>query len=330
MILGFYLGLISMAIWMLLDMFSRVAVTTWEFNGLVYSTLNLMIGGAGLVLLAGKAWSLKSTLKDPYTWSYSILRVIKTVLVINAMVYLTATASLFAMRVEILMTMAAAAFMLKRHIQLWEWPGLLVVLIGVTLLWKEQAVLVTNIAPPAILIALAAVCGTIMYLIAELHPVNNKSGGWRERAGFTGMMLLATAGCFFVLGLILALLNMFFGFTDNTNSVWAPLVPTLADYTTPWVWGAAAAVGIFLRAPSMYLYLNAARLLKAELIAVVSLIGSFALIGYESIFGWLGWVDASTLTFDTIIASIVMLFGALWLMVVRMNHKAHKTDEDDL
>ena len=142
-----------------------------------------------------------------------------------------------------------------------EWPGQGVILVGLALLaesleggWREPAI---------VLMILSELCVVASTLLGELHPLNHTDDP-RQRAGLTGIMLLASA--FFML---LAALGL------GLVVQWLPSVRAAVSANVTWLanpslaldarlWVAAVLVGVVLRGPTMFLFLKAVRRVGTE------------------------------------------------------------------
>jgi hypothetical protein len=104
--------------------------------------------------------------------------------------------------------------------------------------------------------------------------------------------------------------------------------PALHSFTNPATIGSALVIGLFLRAPSMYLYLYAARLMKSENLMMIATLAPFATLAAESIFVAGGWLEARTLDMGQVAAGVCMTLGALSMVLFRvMNQRKKLADE---
>ena len=240
--------------WSLLLVVSRVILLTLALNPWLFTFIQMMAGGAALLILAGAQAELRTSLRDPVLWLYGVLRVLTAAFFTAALLHTTAANAAFTSILSVPMSVGLLWLVLARVPRAWETPGHLFIIAGLVGLTTTLEGGVHN--PALLLMILSELCVVTSTLIAELHP-RNQTEDRRARAALTGAMLLISA---FVM--LIAAVGLSAAVQAMPNLGWVlPAGATVFSEPTlvldPVLWGAAIAVGILLRGPSMYLALAA-------------------------------------------------------------------------
>lgn len=311
---GLVLAFFAVILWGFLDASSRYAVVTLGADPWVFSCLNLMIGALILLAIAGPGQGGLETIRRAHTWVFGVFRVLMTLFLVFAFTAVSASEANFMLRINVLMGMLAAWLLFKRKPTLADVPGILMILGGFITIVVRQENAYLNWA--VVLVLLAALCDTVLTVIAETHPNSRKASGLHARCRYTGFVLLVTSLFFFAIAGVMSVAKG----TLAEVAVLAPLLnmaPSAADFMHPATWLAALVIGVLLRAPSMYMYLYAARLLKTENLMMAATLAPFATLAAESLFVFEGLVEASTLDGTDVLAGVAMTLGALSMVLVR-------------
>lgn len=312
---GLILAFSAVILWGFLDAASRFAVTEMAADPWMFSCINLLAGSVLMLAIAGRGHSRMSTLHHYHTWLFGFFRVLMTLFLVFAFTSISASEVNFMLRINVILGMVVAYMLFKRKTQLTDIPGAILLVAGFFTIALRQEDALLNIA--VVLVILAAVCDTILTVIAETHPVSNRATGIKARLRYTGFVLLVTSLFFIAIAFGLAQLK---GTAVATTGMFATVLasaPEVSSFSHPGTWLAGIAVGIFLRAPSMYLYLYAARLLKTENLMMAATLAPFATLGAEGLFYSLGLMQTPTLDKIDVIAGAMMTFGALSMVFLR-------------
>jgi len=216
--------------WAALIPVSRVVLLRLGLDPWAFSFVQLCAGGVVLLALAGRGRPDLSSFRRPVTWVLGVLRVLSAGFFTAVVAEVSVAEAGILGAVNVPMVALAVWLFFARVPGIWELPGHLVILAAIGPLIGE---LDGGFRHPAVLLMLAnEVCLVLATLLAERHPdnVSDRSGA---RLRFTGAVLLVTAGLFLGLRLLQGW---------SLESVWDWRVLALG-----------AAVGVFLRAPSMVL-----------------------------------------------------------------------------
>lgn len=322
---GLIMAFSAVILWGFLDAASRFAVTEMAADPWMFSCINLMAGAVLMLAIAGRGHSRMSTLHHAHTWFFGFLRVLMTLFLVFAFTSISASEVNFMLRINVIMGMLAAFLLFKRKAQKTDIPGGILLVIGFFTVALRQQDAFLNIA--VILVILAAVCDTILTLIAETHPVSNRATGIKARLRYTGFVLLVSSLFFIAIAFVLAKLKLNPAFAEMGGGVSMVLAsaPDLSNFGHPATWLTGIAVGIFLRAPSMYLYLYAARLLKTENLMMAATLAPFATLGAEGLLFSLGLMQTPTLDSLDVFAGFLMTFGALSMVFLRAGAAKRKS-----
>ena len=312
---GLVLAFSAVILWGILDAASRFAVTEMAADPWMFSCINLLAGSLLMLAIAGRGHSRMSTLYHAHTWFFGFFRVLMTLFLVFAFTSLSASEVNFMLRINVVLGMLAAYLLFQRKAQKTDIPGGILLLIGFFTIALRQQDAFLNIA--VVLVMLAAVCDTVLTVIAETHPVSNRATGIKARLRYTGFVLFVTSLFFIALDFILAKLKGSHIITNETLVTFLNSAPDISSFNHPGTWISGIVVGILLRAPSMYLYLYAARLLKTENLMMAATLAPFATLGAEGLFYSLGLMQIPTLDTLDIFAGAMMTFGALSMVFLR-------------
>ena len=323
---GLIFAVAAMMLWGLLDASNRYAVVALGADPWVFSCMNLITGALILLAIAGKGQGGLETLRHGHTWVFGFFRVLMTLFLVFAFTAVSASEANFMLRINVVMALFAAWVVLGRKPTWTDMPGLLVLIGGYSVMVARQQDGLLNWA--VILVILAAVCDTIMTMIAEVHPASKKASGLKARCRYTGVVLLVTSVFFCMIAYGIAELKVHI--TDPTllDSAFGKVLskaPSLSSFTHPGTLISAVVIGLVLRAPSMYLYLYAARLMKSENLIMIATLSPFATLAAESIFVSSGWLQAATLDTIDVLAGVCMTCGAVSMILLRIIRKRRKT-----
>ncbi|MBI1363881.1 MAG: EamA family transporter [Proteobacteria bacterium] len=316
---GLLMAFTAVMFWGLLDASSRYAVVAMNADPMVFSCLNLMFGAIVLLAIAGPGVGGLETMRRGHTWMFGFFRVLMTLFLVFAFTALSASEVNFMLRVNVLLGLVAAWLLFDRKPAVTDIPGIALLTGGFITLVARQDDGFLNWAVG--LVVLAAVCDTILTVIAERHPVSKKATGLKARCRYTGFVLFVTSLFFMLVAFLIAMAKIWLG--DDIGHL--PMAvqevlmraPTLGHFTHHGTLISAFVIGVVLRAPSMYLYLYAARLLKSENLMMAATLAPFATLSAESFFVAMGWLEAATLDMWDVFSGICMTTGALSMVVLR-------------
>lgn len=324
---GLILAFSAVILWGLLDAASRYAVVVVGADPWIFSCVNLITGALIMLAVAGKGHGKIHTLYHAHTWVFGFFRVLMTLFLVFAFTSISASEANFMLRINVIMGMAAGYFIFKRKPQTSDIPGLALLLGGYIMLVARQDDALLNIA--VLLVIAAAICDTVLTIIAESHPVSNRASGIHARLRYTGFVLLVTSLFFVAMALFLAYLKtwpILQGIEGSVGMV-VSKAPSLEGFIHPGTWIAGGIIGVLLRAPSMYLYLYAARLLKTENLMMAATLAPFATLGAEGLFVAMGLMDTPTLDTLDVVSGFAMTTGALLMVFLRANNARKVTTQ---
>ena len=312
---GLIMAFTAVTLWGFLDATSRFSVTSMAVDPWLFSCINLFAGAILMLLIAGRGHSRMGTLQYAHTWFFGFFRVLMTLFLVFAFTMISASEVNFMLRINVLLGMLAAYLLFGRRGQKTDIPGGVLLVVGFLIIALRQQDAFFNVA--VVLVILAAVCDTIMTVIAETHPVSNRATGIKARLRYTGFVLLVSSLFFMVIAFLLTQLRNAHLFEDDIIVAFLNNAPEMASFSHPSTWLAGILVGVFLRAPSMYLYLYAARLLKTENLMMAATIAPFATLGAEGLLFAFGLMPTPTLDKLDVFAGAMMTFGALSMVFLR-------------
>ncbi|MEM7506192.1 MAG: hypothetical protein AAF415_05565 [Pseudomonadota bacterium] len=274
--------------WAALSVTSRVLLLNFDLDPWTFSFLQLVAGGIALLAIGYRGARAKRSFTRASNWALGALRVL------SASLYTAVLASISVLEAGTigainLPVIALLVFILSRT------PPRGLALVGHAIIVVAVASMTARLEGDVrtavlSLMGLNALCLAAMNLIAERHP-ENKSATLSGRAWFSGVVLAITAAVFLAARIIQG--------SDILGAFSWPLVLS------------SIAVGILLRAPSMFLTFWA--------ISVAGAQGYTAAIAFLPLFGMvleqsavtLGLLETSRFQFEFLYIALLALAGTL-------------------
>ncbi|MEM7667616.1 MAG: EamA family transporter [Pseudomonadota bacterium] len=285
--------------WALLSVVSRVLLVNLDLDPWMFSFLQLVAGGLALLFIGYRGAGSSSSFLRPSTWMLGALRVL------SAALYTAVLASISVMEAGIigsinLPVIAILAWGLSRKPPVGlAWIGHAVVLAAVALMTFR---LEADLRPVILgLMGLNAVCLAAMNLIAEHHP-ENTSATLSGRAWFSGVVLAITAAAFLGLRLLQG--------GEIVNALSTSLIVS------------SIAVGVLLRAPSMFLAFWAVNIAGAQsYTAAIALLPLFGMM-FEQTGVYLGVLETTRFQFENLYIAVFTLAGTLLVWASKQSFRS--------
>lgn len=275
-------------LWAFLSVTSRIVLLKYDLDAWAFSFLQLVAGGLLLLLIGAKQGGAVHSFTRVSTWVLGALRVVSAALYTAVLAWISVLEAgiIGAMNLPII---AAIVWVLSKQRpprQAWLGHGVLLLAVVVMSCRVESDLR----GPVLLLMVLNAFCLAAMNLIAEKHP-ENRAGSLAARAWFTGVVLVVTAGLFAAARLMQG--EGFSGLLDP-KLLWASL-----------------AVGVLLRAPSMFLTFSAIRMAGAQgYTAAIAFLPLFGMVLEQASFK-LGLLGVSRFQVANVYIALVALAGTL-------------------
>ncbi|WP_297540217.1 hypothetical protein [Roseovarius sp.] len=291
---GWVVSLGAVLSWALLSAISRVILIRFKIDPWGFSFIQLTTGGLVLLLISGRLSLARASFRKPTTWIIGLFRVL------SASAYTALLAMLSVLEAGIMGAISLTAVTLAAWVVFARPPGrgeiighLIVLGCAGTLLQSLDG----GLRDLALILVLAnTICVTAMTILAERHP-DNHSVDASVRLGFTGAVLLVTAGMFLVVRL-----------------AQAGLSPQIWDWQML-VFGAL--VGVFLRAPSMVLAFASIRLVGSQNYSAATAFLPLFGMALEHVFYVWGWIGISRFQFDTLYLGFGTAAGTIAVLGAR-------------
>ena len=304
----------SLLSWAVLLVASRVTLLAFQLDPWLFTFIQMMAGGAFLVAIGARGSGLTKALRDPYTWVYGALRVATAGFFTAALVHTSVANAAFLGIVSMPISIVVVWVVLSRKPSRRELPGHAVIILGLALLaqnleggWRNPAI---------ILMILSELCVVTSTLIGELHPLNQTDDP-RQRAGLTGIMLLASAFFMLLAALCLSIVAQWLpAVRDSVSGSLAWIGnPALVVDTRLWAW--AALVGVLLRGPSLFLSLKAIHQVRTENYIAAMAALPFLSLALEAVAVALGLLEPTTAAVPATLYGAMMMLGSLGVLRAR-------------
>ncbi|WP_369954834.1 hypothetical protein [Sedimentitalea sp. XS_ASV28] len=286
--------------WAVLSVASRIVLVNFGLDPWMFSFLQLVAGGITLLAIGYRGARARRSFTRVSTWALGALRVL------SASLYTAVLASISVLEAGTIgaINLPVVSLLVLLWSRIWPrpmaWPGHILILVAVA--WMAMRLQSDTRTVVMGLMGLNALCLAGMNLIAEHHP-ENKSATPAGRAWFSGVVLAITAAVFLIMRVL-----------QGADIVGAFSLPLILS---------SIAVGVFLRAPSMFLTFWA--------ISVAGAQGYTAAIAFLPLFGMaleqgavaVGLLDTSRFQYEFLYIAILALIGTL--VVWTANRAAHQT-----
>lgn len=294
--------------WGVLLVTIRLLLVTFGFNAWGFTLIQLLVGGAAMIVLGGRgriAWRAFDSLS---IWVYGALRVVSSACSSAALLYVGVMQDtlLAAMNVPIagLIILLAARRVPPRQ----QLGAHALIVAGILVM---ALALPGGVANPAVLLeAISETAVVISTLLIERHPLNRQDD-IGARCRFTGAVLMVTAAMFVLVWLLNGALGLHWG---SNALAFGDLTALLAD---PRLLLAGALVGALLRGPTMYLALYAIRLAGTQTylaaLALLPVVG----VALEAGCAALGWLPWPHLGLAEALAAALVVGGSILLVRLR-------------
>ncbi|MEM7173476.1 MAG: DMT family transporter [Pseudomonadota bacterium] len=290
-----FVAISAVLLWSLLSVISRILLVNLGLDPWNFSFLQLVAGGGVLLLAGWRGGHALSSFTRPSTWVLGALRVL------SAALYTAVIASISVLEAGVIGAMnlpVVAVFvwgLTHRQPSGIAWAGHVIVILAVVLMAGRLEPGMRGLAVGLML--LNAICLAAMNLIAERHP-ENTGGTPAARIWFSGVVLAVTASLFLGARLI------------QGGHVTGMLDPALLL--------AGLGVGVFLRAPSMFLTFSAIKMAGAQsYTAAIALLPLFGMV-FEQTSVWFGFLDVSRFQFANVCIAILALGGSLMVWSAKL------------
>lgn len=278
--------------WAVLSVASRVLLVNLSLDPWMFSFLQLVAGGITLLAIGYRGAKAKRSFTRVSTWTLGALRVLSATLytAVLASISVLEAGTIGAINLPVV---AVVVFFLSRTSPRGlAWIGHMIILVAVALMaMRLQSDVRTLVLG---LMGLNALCLAAMNLIAEHHP-ENKSATLAGRAWFSGVVLAITAAVFMAVRVVQG-----------------------SDILGAFSWSlilASIAVGVLLRAPSMFLTFWAISVAGAQgYTAAIAFLPLFGMALEQTAFA-LGVLDTSRFQFEFLYIALLALAGTLLVWV---------------
>lgn len=313
---GFTLAFIAIILWAILTSTTRVLVTTYDVNPILFACFSIMGGALTLLAIPGKGRARSLTLTDYRTWGIGIFRFLDMMFFITALVWITATEAEFILGINVIISAILVWVFFNRQPKGLDWLGYGIIFLGSVFLMFSLPGGLSN--PAVICLLLGCTSGAIAYVFLEKHPISNQSLGLHARAQFTGVVLLIVGMAFTLFVFSLALLKPHMHIPEE-NGFWSVVrqIPDAADFNL-FAITSSLLLGAVLRGPVMYIVFLAVRLLKQDTYYLTARFIPFGVLGMESLYAGLGLLQFSTFTPQTLVVGICITLGAMIVLYNRM------------
>lgn len=283
--------------WAMLSAVSRILLLRLELDPWSFSFIQLFTGGGLLLVISGKA-SFKIALtsfRRPMTWILGILRVLSASIYTAVLVWVSVLEAGILGSISIPLVAIIVWMLFGKRTLRWDWLGHSIIVLAIILLVLN---LNAEIRLPILwLMLLNALCLVTMSILAERHP-GNASNQRGARMGFTGSVLLITAGLFLIVRVV----------QGGPN-------PEIWNW---WLLISGTSVGVLLRAPAMFLAFWSIRLIGAQnYMGAVAFLPITGMI-FEQLAYATGLIDVSRFHLETVFLGFGVIVGTFFVFAARL------------
>lgn len=317
---GYRLGIVLSVAYLVLTsfqvVFSRFAITEFSISPSVSIILALMIGSFVQLAYAGYGYGLffTKTLKDGYTWLYTIMQLVMNIAGIYVLVYITTTEAFLLQRLSIIVSLVLGFLFLSRQVKVTDFIGISLILFGIGLVLSgfDKVTAITVM----LLVTIAGFMSAGRALISEVHPIYSQARNNEERIRCTGVITLVSSFLFLVFIFTLSLLKSFAGADVDIQLInWAP---NLDEFLNRYNFYYGVIIGFFVIPLDTWLFFRKNNLLTSEISMMTTAFMPLVILCMEFTFSVFGLLDIRSITSIDLIAGAIIMLGAVYLMAVRL------------
>lgn len=319
---GLLLSVATTVVWAIDTVLTRLAVTEFNAEPVLFSCLSLLAGACVLLIIGGGPGKEGlSTVRSLHTWFYGFLYVLMGIFYTIALDYTTTTEMSLIDQISILMSLILVKVYFKRRWYFLDVLGNAVIILCIGyIVWNLEP----GIRLPAtVFVALAAFCLTLRAAVTEDHPNFNNADNFREKCRVTGSVVGVTSFVSIVVLFVFAWLKT--AVTDDQPALMLALkgMPSVVDFTDTNTLIGGIALGILTVSVSNYLLFSAVKAAKTEHFMMVMASLPFFTYAVEYVFGLFGWLDVSAVSIQDLMVGVVIMGAAVIMIFNRARHKDH-------
>lgn len=313
--MGLILSLAYLVLTSFQVVFSRFSIVEYSISPAVSIILALMVGSFVQLAYAGSGYGLFfiRTLKNGYTWLYTIMQLFMNIAGIYILVYITTTEAFLLQRLAIIVSLIMGFLFLNRSIKSRDFIGIGLILLGIGLVLSgfDKVTAITVF----LLVVIAGSMSAGRTLIAEIHPIYNQAKNNLERIRCTGVITLISSVLFLGFIFILSYIKSVAGADVEIQIIqWAP---NLDQFFNKHNFYYGIIIGFFVTPLDTWLFFRKSKLLTAEVSMMTTAFLPFIILLTEYIFSKLGLLDITGISKLDMVAGLIIVSGAIYLMVSR-------------
>lgn len=302
--------------------FSRFSIVEYSISPAVSIILALMVGAFVQLAYAGSGYGLffLRTLKNGYTWLYTIMQLFMNVAGIYILVYITTTEAFLLQRFAIIISLFLGFLFLNRTIKTRDFIGIGLIMLGIGLVLSgfDQVTGITVF----LLVTIAGFMSAGRSLIAEIHPIYNQANDNLERIRCTGVITLISSVLFLSFIFTLSLVKSYVGADSGIQLInWAP---SLDQFFNKYNFYYGIIIGFLVIPLDTWLFFRKAKLLTAEVSMMTTAFLPLVILLTEYTFSVFGLLDIKGISNLDLVSGLIIMSGALYLMISRMNNSSPK------
>lgn len=323
---GYFIAFVATLTAATMNLANRMAVSEYTTDPWGIAFLQMALGGLALFLAGGglrRTGRGLATLRHTHTWVIGFVRVVHVLLVVFSLQQLTATEVCFLVSMQLPMGVCMAWIFLNRKPKPSQIPGLLLVLGGLIYMIVHTPGGFANTG--VLLVVGISLLWAIEALIVETHPEIQEESTHRARFRATGIVMMITGLIFLCSAFIIGTLPFSEGLLGSRLQY---LVPDVSLLLRPETLIIGALIGIFARAPRIYLEFLSIKVMKSENYFMVTTLQPFAVLALEALFQSAGLIDMTGFETTDLIGGIIITVGAMLMLISRIRHEHKKMETD--
>lgn len=303
---GLYFSLATMCLWGINMVIARYTVANLHMNSYLLSTIMLFVASSVLLLVAGKGAKVSESLKNPFTWIYSVLHIMLNTANYTALIYVTSTHSMLLQVINIILGFGIGSIFLGKKLSKNDILGSVTIFSGIVLLLSTLEFKQAVSGMSAVL--LAATCHVLRTVIAEKHPIAREAKSFSDYCRVLAYILLTTSASCVFFALIVGVINQ----VDPTLELFS-FLPSLNNMITKEQLLFTTGMGVFLMPLAMYCFFYGAQKAGTNNFLIYTAYMPVVTFTLEYFADVLGIMQAPPVTYKEILSALFIMGGSLYI-----------------
>ena len=321
-LLGISLSLITMLLWSIDIIVSRIAITQYEGSPAIFACVMLLSAAVILIIIGGSGQKSLKTIKSPYSWAYGVTQIIANIFTISALAYITNTELTLLYRFNILISLVIGTVFFARSMGKADVWGSFIILLCIIFVSFNLPPETRNIA--LFLCFIGCFTQVVRTVIAETHPISDAKDTIRDRCQVAGYVMFITSFMFLAVTYTGAVLKAEMSVEAINKMPFLAQMPTFEDVMNINNYAFGIPLGVLIYGPGVYFYFWATKVSKTENFTIAITFMPVVTYVLEMLVSTTGLLDVSNIGTSDLAAGGIIVITALLMILMRRKKAVSK------